>query len=982
MGWEKKSYQKIIVALILIAAILLAFILFINGNRQRIIEQNARYIRDNTEQKAMRVSEVLRTTEYSIHTMALLCDSIHTPDGKVDTAKLRELEDNSTFDYVDFTDKNGIDTNSNGEKSDVSDRDYFKNGMEGITGIDVVRNSRVTDGNLVVFYAPFRSGGEITGVLMGYFHEGSMEELLHSIFFGQKADTFLCDRDGNIITASTDSEMPENIFGFLDGKKVGNDVEGKVKNAFSNLEAIDFTYKYQNLTGNTCMVPLDDIDWMLMQNFPAQVTESMITRANALGIMLETLLISIFAVYVIVLVVINKKQERQFIQTNASLSRIIESVTHLFSRFLLMDFENGTYEYLKTDNVFDPSIPSTGSIEDLLNTYFPQSMSAETLKESMKYLTQSSLKNILTEDMPYFQFERNLVVPSGEIYWENVSVLCTKRSEDGIPLSSLYAIQDMTELKKEELRTHTALKEAFELADHANQAKSQFLSKMSHDIRTPMNAIMGMTAIAAMNLNDPDRVTDCLNKITISSRHLLGLINEILDMSKIESGKLSLSEEEFVLSETIDGLITMITPQLQEKNQHLNVNASQFTHEKVIGDSMRLQQVFLNIMSNAVKFTPEGGTISFAIKEYPSRIPGCGRYEFTFTDTGIGMSPEFMEHIFEPFTRAENARQNRIDGTGLGMSIAYNIIRMMNGDINVESQLGQGTTFTVTAHLKLHAESEEDMEGLSELSVLVVDDEMSACESACAILNSIGMTSEWVLNGDDAVNRLMRAHEEEKDFSAVILDWKMPGKDGVDTAKEIRAKLGDDIPIIILSAYDWSSIEKEARDAGVNAFIAKPLFRSRLIYVLKDIFLHSDERKNTADEIETNTYSQKRVLLVEDNELNMEIACELLSMSGIETEEAFNGKEAVDMVTSKPAGYYDLILMDIQMPVMNGYEATRAIRASEREDLKTIPIIAMSANAFADDIQNSQQAGMNGHIAKPIDIQKLNDTLAQYLSGK
>jgi signal transduction histidine kinase/CheY-like chemotaxis protein len=530
-------------------------------------------------------------------------------------------------------------------------------------------------------------------------------------------------------------------------------------------------------------------------------------------------------------------------------------------------------------------------------------------------------------------------------------------------------------------KTQEILRAALQQAEAANNAKSAFLSNMSHDIRTPMNGIIGMTAIAGAHLDDKERVADCLQKITVASKHLLGLINEVLDMSRIESGRVDLSEEDFNLSDLVDNLLTMIKPQIEEHKHELTVNIDNVTHEKVVGDSLRIQQVFMNLMSNAVKYTPDGGKIRLSVSEKPTQQKKMGLYEIRVEDNGIGMSKEYLEKIYEPFSRAEDGRTSKIQGTGLGMSIARNIVHMMGGEINVESELDKGSTFIVTFFLKLQEEEEASYEEFLDIPVLVADDDKGCCESACAVLDELGMKSEWVLSGREAVKLVRTRHEEENDFFAVIIDWKMPDMDGVATTRAIRQAIGEDIPIIIISAYDWSDIEQEARRAGANAFISKPLFKSRIINLFTELV---DGARNNA-EVEADTglvemskldLSGKRVLLAEDNELNAEIAKEILEMTGLSVEHAENGAKAVDCVAESKDGYFDLVLMDIQMPVMNGYEATRAIRAIDREYTKKLPIVAMTANAFAEDVLAAKGAGMDAHIAKPLEI----DTLARVLN--
>lgn len=542
---------------------------------------------------------------------------------------------------------------------------------------------------------------------------------------------------------------------------------------------------------------------------------------------------------------------------------------------------------------------------------------------------------------------------------------------------------DITTVRKKEDNAKKALMEAYDAANLANEAKTDFLSKMSHDIRTPMNAVIGMTAIALNNLDDKEKVAYSLKRISSSSRHLLGLINEVLDMSKIESGKMNLNEEEFCLSEMFTDILDMVRPQVSKMHHDLQVKLPEVEHEEVIGDRMRIQQAFINIIGNAIKYTPEGGKIDITVSEKRSRTPKASFYKFAFKDNGIGMSEEYIKHIFEPFSRAEDSRVDRIQGTGLGMPITRNILRMMNGDLKVESELGKGSVFTATMLLKLQDTKEVDTSKLRGLSVLVVDDDKTACEAMCDMLDAIGMRSEWTDSGKEAVEKTAKRHRNEDDYFAVIVDWQMPEMNGIETAKAIRKNVGKNLPIIVMSAYDRSDIENEARAAGVNAFLTKPIFRLNVINMFKQFadgeFDDDVQPKNTSLEAGGFDFSGKRVLLVEDNKINMEIANEILKMTNIEVEEAVNGQIAVEKFEKNGIGYYDIILMDIQMPVMNGYEATRKIRSLKREDAKYVPIIAMTANAFTEDVVNAKKAGMNEHIPKPIDLNKFICTIKNWL---
>ncbi len=543
--------------------------------------------------------------------------------------------------------------------------------------------------------------------------------------------------------------------------------------------------------------------------------------------------------------------------------------------------------------------------------------------------------------------------------------------------------KDISEFRRMELQARIALKEAYEVAEYANRAKSEFLSRMSHDIRTPMNAIIGMTSIAKAHIGDPERVVDCLQKIDVSSKHLLSLINEVLDMSKIESGKVDLNEEAFNLSDLIDNLSLMIRPQMLAKRHQFDIQINNVEHEAVIGDSLRIQQSFVNLIGNAVKYTPEGGHIELIITEKPCRQHRFGCYEFIFQDNGIGMSPEFVERIFEPFSRAEDTRINNIQGTGLGMAITSNLVHMMNGDIKVESALDKGSKFIVTIFLKLQETEETSYEEFSGLSILIVDDSRASCEAACSVLAEMDIKSDWVMTGEEALEKAEERHKADDDYFAVIFNWEMPGIDGIELAKDIRSRTGEKYPIVVVSAFDWSDIELKARSAGVGAFINKPLFKSRFVYLLHDLLDDKCEEEAPADSIFDLTeqnFEGKRILLVEDNELNTEIATEILNMANLKVEHAENGRRAVEMFEASEPGYYDLIFMDIQMPIMNGYEAAKAIRALQKSDAKGIPILAMTANAFTEDVETALQSGMNGHISKPLDLSQLTGMLNKWLA--
>ena len=521
-------------------------------------------------------------------------------------------------------------------------------------------------------------------------------------------------------------------------------------------------------------------------------------------------------------------------------------------------------------------------------------------------------------------------------------------------------------------------------AEESNRAKSTFLSNMSHDIRTPMNAIIGFTNLAIQSKESMERVQGYLAKILASSNHLLTLINDVLEMSRIESGKIYLDETECNLSEILHDLNTIIIGQIEGKQQELLMDAVDVMNEDVYCDKLRLNQILLNLLSNAIKFTPSGGKISVQFKQKEGAPEGYGAYELRVKDSGIGMTQEFADKVFTPFERERTSTVSGIQGTGLGMAITKSIVDLMDGRIEVKTAPDQGTEFIIHMNFRLQ-ETQREYTPIAELTgvkALVVDDDFDACDAATRMLLKLGMQSEWTLSGKEAVLRTKQSVSLNDAFGVYIIDWRLPDLGGVEVARQIRAIVGDSAPILIMTAYDWANIEDEARAAGVNAFCSKPMFMSDLQATLSKaigqqvmIPESSDTPEETAD------FTGKRVLLVEDNELNREIAHEILSQAGFEVEAAEDGSIAVEIVKESKPGYYDLILMDVQMPIMNGYEATRAIRSLEDKELASIVIIAMTANAFEEDKKAALDAGMNDHIAKPIDIEVLFEVLGKVCSG-
>ena len=587
---------------------------------------------------------------------------------------------------------------------------------------------------------------------------------------------------------------------------------------------------------------------------------------------------------------------------------------------------------------------------------------------------KSSARKVTLSDFIKDNFFKVMLISSIAVAVVLLTILMLLQKARKAEAAARKAASDTQEL-------NAKLQVAVEKAESANRAKSTFLSNMSHDIRTPMNAIIGFTTLALSNIDDTDRVKDYLGKTLASSNHLLSLINDVLDMSRIESGKIHLEEVEVNLSDVLHDLKTIVSGQIYAKQLELYMDAMDVTDEDVYCDKTRLNQILLNLLSNAIKFTPAGGTVSVRVRQLAGKVRGCGQYEFRIKDNGIGMSQEFAQKIFEPFERERTSTVSGIQGTGLGMAITKNIVDMMGGTIEVQTAQGKGTEFTVCVPMRAQTEQRpvEKITELEGLKALVVDDDFNTCDSVTKMLVKVGMRAEWTLSGKEAVLRARQSIEMSDAYHAYIIDWRLPDMNGIEVTRQIRS-LNDDTPIIILTAYDWSDIEVEAKAAGVTAFCSKPMFISDLRETLMSAL--GQKLTDASQELlpEKNAdFKDRHILLVEDNELNREIAQEILREYGFRVDTAENGEVAVEKVSTAAPGSYDLVLMDVQMPVMDGYTATRKIRALDDPARAKLPILAMTANAFDEDRRNALESGMNGFLSKPIVIDDLVQELHKIL---
>ncbi len=1132
MRTTKKTWPGIVYICILLAAICLLFQWYSSANSRRIENQNLRYALDSAGQSAERISGEFSNASLRIRNYAYLISA--DENLTITPELLKGMEEHATFDAIRYTNTEGSNLASDGQTSDSRDRNYYRRGMAGESGLEVLR-SRITGQVMTVFYTPLTAGGQPDGVLLGlYFAEDYLRDMLTVSYFGEPVDVYLCGLDGRVIASSSGEDCEELLPDLLrDSGQIDAGTAAALWDALKEDGARKgFLCAPGSLTDNLCVVRIPDSEYVLIQSFPKSVTQDMIREANHTGMVLQIILIGLFAVYILVLLIQAQRRRRLLETQNTQFGYVLDGLNTLFSsRYLTVDLESNTYSYMAGIHPLSSSLDMEGSYDDIIRVHSQDLIGEE---EQERFRQNFSVQTI-TERLSHqdtFTYECH-VNRNGKEEWEHLIAVCIRR-ENGKAVRTLYVRQNITELKLRELRQRKersvmnrkerqyrlaitssafstfecnltqdlieqdlvrtldgggqvsllekvglqapcavsecfkrweayvlpesletyraevdvayltgqfaqgsaevdvdfwsltgadggqmcvrqsflmtqddetgdliamvvsrditsqvqaqreqtqALQDALLQAQHANQAKTTFLSNMSHDIRTPMNAIIGFATIAASHIDNKDQVRDCLQKVLSSSNHLLSLINDILDMSRIESGKMQIHEQECNISALMHNLVNIIQPQVKAKQLELFIDTFDVANEDVIADPLKLNQIFINLMSNAIKYTPAGGTVSFRITQHTTFRHGWGDYVFSIKDTGIGMSEEFVKHIFEPFERESTATRSGIQGAGLGMAITKNIVDMMNGTIEVESAVGKGSTFTVHLALKLqdveaNAAQIKELEGLR---ALVVDDDFNICDSVSKMLKTIGLRAEWTTSGREAIYRASAAHDEGDSYHTYIIDWQMPETSGVETAKKIRAAVGEDAPIIILTAYDWTDIEQEAREAGVTAFCAKPLFMSDLKAALLAANGAGSRTSHETAVWQKEDFSGKRILLVEDNEMNREIAEVILTESGFEVESAPDGTDAVDMVERSAEHYYDAVLMDVQMPIMNGYEATRTIRSLNRGDVKSLPIIAMTANALEEDKAAALKCGMNAHLAKPLDMDVFMDVLRQFI---
>ena len=974
---RKKSFMKkqsaVIATIVLLVGIILCSVQYFRFVSKTVYQESVSHLTEIFQQSNRSLTELVNKNLTYLH---LWSEFLQTASSESEICDyINKAQKETEFSNFYFLSADGNYITVTGETGYLGLQENIEDQL--VQESDIITNA-VLPGKpqMIVFASPKQGifkGFEYDAIAIAYDNADIIKVLDISAFDGN-ASGYVIHSDGRVvIDHSSDSwGTVYNFFGIL--REHSHLSEEEITKLSEELKQGNTGAMLVELNGTKYYLVYEKSeiqDWTLLGIAPAKIVNASMNKLQFITLLIMGIIMFGIALYIIVVIlwknkVSLKKKDTEIMYRDELFQKLSMNVDDVF---LMLDAETSKVDYVSPniDKLLGITVEQMQKDIHVLRKLHPQDST-----NRMK----NHLEGLMVQEQREWEFEY-IQQKTRERRWFHIVAMC---SEVVGKKKYILVMSDRTADKQK----NQALSEAVHAAETANRAKSTFLSNMSHDIRTPMNAIIGFATLAVSNIDNKTRVQDYLSKILSSGNHLLSLINDILDMSRIESGKIHLEETEVNLSEVLHDLKTIISGQIHAKQLELYMDAMDIMDEDVYCDKTRLNQVLLNLLSNAIKFTPAGGTVSVRIRQFQGTKKERSLYEIRVKDTGIGMSREFAQRIFDPFERERTSTVSRTQGTGLGMAITKNIVDMMGGMIEVQTEKGSGTEFIVRLDLRIQAEHQrmEKIVELEGLKALVVDDDFNTCDSVTKMLVKVGMRSEWTLFGKEAVLRARQSLELGDAFHTYIIDWRLPDMNGIEVTRQIRS-LGDDTPIIILTAYDWSDIEVEARAAGVTAFCSKPMFMSDLRETLLNAIGQKQNNRTDAIPASVNAeFKNKQILLVEDNELNSEIAVEILKEYGFRVDTAENGVEAVERIRNSTPGAYDLVLMDVQMPVMNGYEATHQIRSLDNPELAGITILAMTANAFDEDRKKALEAGMNGFLSKPIIIEELIHTLQSNLETK
>ncbi len=842
----------------------------------------------------------------------------------------------------------------------------------------VMSSESLPSGQEIIVFASPVPHGEYKGfpfdAIAVSYTNADMADSLNVDAFSGKAKCFVIHNDGNVLLST---QTGGNVFtNYLTYLKAASDLDDWILSEIHDDWLNENSGLLQCRIGNInyCILyqPVGYQDYILLSAVPQDVISAGFLSVQKTTVSVLIVIFLLVGTMVIAPIILNSRKQSRQSKMELQYRELMFDVlsNSVDDIFLMLDTEKHTVDYISPNTERLLGIPLKAAREDIR-------VVGKCAVDGDVVIPRAELEAIPLQGSRCWECEY-MHQKTGERRWYRMTVY-------HMSIQNIRKYVIVLSDRTQEQQMNQKLQEALIAARSANEAKSNFLSNMSHDIRTPMNAIVGFSVLLEKDADRADKVREYTRKITASSHHLLSLINDVLDMSKIESGKTSLNVDRFSLPELLDELNIILMPQAKAKGQSFEIHVQGAPPERLIGDKLRLNQILINLLSNAIKYTPDGGRIRFQVCELPQPAHQYVKLKFVVQDNGIGMSEDFQKHIFAPFSREISSVTNKIQGTGLGMAITKNLVDLMGGIIQLESHPGLGSTFSVELSFVLPEQEESELWYHQKVTrILVADDDEDICLDIREMMRDSGVDIICTTEGAAAVELAVQAHRRKEDFHVILLDWKMPGMDGVETARRIRSQVGAGVPILVLTSYDWSDIEEEARAAGINAFMPKPFFASVFWQTIEPLFFERADKVEACSEPaeDENVMDGRLFLVAEDNELNAEILTELLDMEGAGCELAANGFEALEMFRNAEPGHYDMILMDVQMPVMNGYEATRQIRACGHPEAATIPIVAMTANTFAEDVRNALDAGMNGHLAKPIDMDAVREMVGRLLTQK